>query len=82
MPSDPARLLGAGEVAELLMVERETVHQWRRRGRLPEPDIIISGRPAWRRDRIEAWARETDRWPILHDLLPDPDDDRGQDDGG
>lgn len=56
-------LLGPSEVAELLRVERDTVYTWKHRGRMCEPDFMISGGPVWRRSRIIAWAKETGRWP-------------------
>lgn len=67
MPPTTARegcdLVGTEEIAEVLQVERRTVNVWKQRGRLPEPYAVISGTPIWLRDEIEAWARETNRWP-------------------
>lgn len=55
--------LGEHEVAELLGVKRETVHQWRFRDLMPEADHTVNGKPAWDRSTIERWAKATDRWP-------------------
>lgn len=57
------RLLGPKEVAELLNVVVPTVHEWRRRQRLPEPHAVISGVPIWRHGEIVKWAKQTGRWP-------------------
>lgn len=54
-------LLGPREVAALLGVQHQTVHQWRYRGRLPDPDLTVSGVPMWRREVIEAWAASRPR---------------------
>ena len=55
------RFLDTTEVAELLDVQRRTVNQWRFRDILPEPDLVVSGRPAWMETTITGWARETGR---------------------
>jgi predicted DNA-binding transcriptional regulator AlpA len=54
-------VIGLAEIAELLDVSRQTVDQWRTRGRLPEPDGTVGGRPAWRTETITAWAAQTGR---------------------
>ena len=54
-------LVGPGEIADRLGVKRGTVHEWRRRGILPEPEAIVSGVPVWQWSKIEAWARSTGR---------------------
>ncbi len=57
--SDP---VGQHEIASRLGVPPGTVHQWRKRGLLPEPDYpSVSGWPAWEWPVIEAWARRTGR---------------------
>lgn len=56
-------LAGTEEIADLLRVERRTVNVWRTRGRLPDPYAVISGTPIWLKGDIEAWAKETNRWP-------------------
>jgi predicted DNA-binding transcriptional regulator AlpA len=57
----PLGVLGLAEIADLLGVSRQTVDQWRTRGRLPEPDGTVGGRPAWRTETITAWAAQTGR---------------------
>lgn len=54
-------LVGIKETAELCGVQPGTAYQWRSQGQLPAPDWTVSGSPIWRRERIEAWARETGR---------------------
>src|SRR6266536_5126636 len=39
---------------EVLRVRRKLA-QWRRRGKLPAPDLIVSGRPGWHPATIEPW---------------------------
>lgn len=59
--AEGADVLGTGEVAKLLGVNRRTVTMWRYRGILIEPDYVVSGAPAWQRKRILRWAKETGR---------------------
>jgi predicted site-specific integrase-resolvase len=58
------RPLGEREIAELLRVQANTVHQWRKRGLLPPPHGTVSGQPWWPDWVIEEWARQTRRWPM------------------
>lgn len=53
--------VGLVEIAARLGVKPATAYQWRYAGRLPDPDWIIGGRPAWDWATIEAWAVETGR---------------------
>ena len=56
--------VGELEIAERLGVKEDTVHKWGKRGLLPAPDDIISGRfPIWHWETIERWARRTKRLP-------------------
>ncbi len=55
----PTDVVGEREIASRLSVQPQTVHQWRQRGQLPEPDWTVSGQPAWDWDRLCHWARET-----------------------
>jgi hypothetical protein len=48
-------LLGSAGVAKELGVLPGTVYAWKQRGDLPEPDAIISGRPAWELRTIKRW---------------------------
>lgn len=65
MKIDPADLLDAGEVAELLgLARRQAISTYRSRYADFPPPVIDknSGKCAlWRRQDIEAWARTTGR---------------------
>ena len=54
-------ILDTEAVAVMFGVKRTTVHQWRRRGVLPEPAGFVSGSPYWNRPNLAAWAQETGR---------------------
>jgi predicted DNA-binding transcriptional regulator AlpA len=47
------------EIAEALGVSRNTVAQWYRRGKLPEPDRMLAMGPVWTGRRIERWIEKT-----------------------
>lgn len=49
-------LWGVGDVAKHLGIQVMTAYQWRRRGKLPEPDYTLSGRPIWMADKFRRWA--------------------------
>lgn len=57
------QLMGPGEVAALLQVNKNTIVQWRRRPNVqfPTPDLVLSDMPIWRRAEIEQWARWSGR---------------------
>ena len=55
-------LVGIQEIAAMLGVAAMTPVEWRRRGKLPEPEWVISARPIWLRETIVEWARATGRW--------------------
>jgi hypothetical protein len=54
-------LLGPDELASLLQVNRGTIRQWRHRGILPEPDMVLSSLPIWTLATIRDWAAYTGR---------------------
>lgn len=54
-------LVSYEEIAEMLGVKKATVWRWRSTGVIPEPDGTISGQPLWQRERVIAWAFETNR---------------------
>ena len=60
------RLLGIGEIAHLLDVQRGTVGQWRFRQLLPDPDQKLQVTPAWWDSTIRAWAMSSGRLDIGH----------------
>lgn len=53
--------VGIREIAERLGVQRRTIDQWRIRGRMPAPDWMVGGRPAWAWETIRSWAATTGR---------------------
>lgn len=56
-------IVDVGDIAERLGVKQSTVHVWRYRNLLPEPEWDISGQPAWRWVTIRKWAEQTGRLP-------------------
>ena len=50
-------LLGYKEIAEQSGVGEATLRNYRRRGYLPEPDVMLADRPRWRAATIEHWMR-------------------------
>lgn len=54
-------LVGPVEIASRLGVATSTVHQWRQRDLLPEPEWTLSRVPVWRWETIRKWADETGR---------------------
>lgn len=58
-------LVGQPEIAAMFGVKLATVHQWRNRHNLPDPDAVVSGgNPVWLRQRILDWAPTTGRHPV------------------
>lgn len=51
--------LGVLEVAALLGVKKNTVHQWRARNKMPPPDGHIGGAPVWWEETIRGWCDGT-----------------------
>jgi len=48
-------ILGVGDVANLVGIDRTTVWSHLKRGTIPEPTWYVSGRPLWHRKTIVAW---------------------------
>jgi prophage regulatory protein len=54
-------VMGLTEIAEFIGISRQRVHQLSQRPGFPEPYARLSMGIVWRRDEVEAWARETGR---------------------
>lgn len=50
-----SQLLGVTDIAEMLGWSKQRVHISYRRGKLPEPDTEVGGRPAWMLSTIEKY---------------------------
>ncbi|HXH80599.1 DNA-binding protein [Nocardioides sp.] len=57
----PEHLMGVSEIAELLGLTRQRVHQIRQLEGFPEPTATIAMGPVWLRVDVETWAHETGR---------------------
>ncbi len=55
MPPRKLELWGLEDVAGALGITAETAAVWRHRGKLPEPDWIVSGRPVWNAAQVRRW---------------------------
>jgi len=53
-----AKLYGIAEIAGAIAARPETVAQWYRRGKLPEPTARLKMGPVWSAADIEAWIRQ------------------------
>lgn len=54
-------LVGAAEVADLLGVSRQRVHQLSGQPSFPKPVAVLAAGSIWRRIDIERWMRDTGR---------------------
>jgi len=54
---DDDPLLAYKEIAEQSGVGEATLRNYRRRGYLPEPDVMLADRPRWRASTIDKWLR-------------------------
>ena len=54
--SEP-KLVGTAEVAELLLVSKQTILNWRAKGDFPDPIAELKGGPVWDRPEILRWAK-------------------------
>jgi predicted DNA-binding transcriptional regulator AlpA len=50
--------LGVTDVARLFNVSERSIHNWRRAGKLPEPDKLPSGRPCWRESVLRNYVKQ------------------------
>lgn len=48
-------LWGYAELAAHTEVSATLLRQWKVRGRLPEPDYLLSGSPGWEPETIVSW---------------------------
>lgn len=58
-------LLGYRDIATMLGVTEATLRNYRRRGYMPPPDIMLADRPRWRVATIDAWQakrRNGENW--------------------
>ena len=53
--------MGVAEIAELLGVTRQRIHQLRQLEGFPEPTSVLAIGPVWESAVVERWARETGR---------------------
>ena len=51
--------IGVAEIAEMLVVERNSAWRYTRRSDFPEPIARPASGPIWRRLDVEAWAADT-----------------------
>ncbi|NDL58625.1 MerR family transcriptional regulator [Phytoactinopolyspora mesophila] len=49
------RALSMAEVARALEMETGTIRTYRKRGVLPDPDVMIGDVPGWMPETIDAW---------------------------
>lgn len=50
--------LTTDQLAERLGIKRTTVHRYRVRGDIPEPDEYVGRTPLWSAEHIDAWLKE------------------------
>ena len=54
-------LVDVTAIADRLNVPKDTVHKWRHRQQLPEPDYPLAVGPVWEWETIRQWAESTGR---------------------
>lgn len=55
---DGVPLFGYRDVSRLVGISEGTLRNYRRRGYMPPPDVMLADRPRWREDTIAAWQRD------------------------
>ena len=45
------------DLPQITGVSTRTIDRWLSTGEFPKPDVTISGKPVWRRDTIQNWAK-------------------------
>jgi predicted DNA-binding transcriptional regulator AlpA len=73
-------LVGVHEVAKLLQVKRQRVHQLAKEPGFPKPTVILKAGQVWNRADIEAWRQEARAASAEGAKVPERDPDRPQDD--
>jgi predicted DNA-binding transcriptional regulator AlpA len=53
--------LGLPDIADMTGLELSTVYQYNNAGRLPEPDMVMSGRKMWMWATIKDWDNDRPR---------------------
>ena len=61
-------LVGATEIAKLLGLTRQRVHQLAALDDFPRPTAILSSSIIWEREAVEEWARRTGRMQADDDV--------------
>lgn len=56
-------IVGTKDIAERCDIDENRVSNWNRRGKLPDPEWVIGGRPAWR------WVELLKRVPEIRELV-------------
>ena len=56
-------LVGTAEIAALLGVTPQRVHQLSKKPDFPQPVAVLAAGMIWRREDVEEWARHTGRLP-------------------
>lgn len=63
-PELPPHVVDVADLATYLGIPRNTVYQWRARGKLPAPDRFIGRNPVWWPETIRRW-QNPDAPPLL-----------------
>lgn len=50
-------LVGVAELAARWNISKQAVTNWRRKGLLPAPDVVLNATPVWREEDITAWEQ-------------------------
>jgi hypothetical protein len=55
---DGSVLYGYRDIAAELGIGEGTLRNYRRRGYMPPPDVMLADRPRWRWDTVQQWRHE------------------------
>ena len=61
--SELVELVGTAEIAEMLGLSRQRVHQLTSKPDFPQPLAVLAAGVIWRREDVEEWGRRTGRLP-------------------